>query len=208
MELLHTITHPSRIHDIRFTKRATGEGELLLVAAEDKKVTIYDVPANADQPPSVIAELVGHENRVKAVDTLSIALPLILGSKAEAKTSTTLATTISSDGKIRVFDLADVPTGPPSPNARPQLTSIAEYDTKGTRLTCMSMADGEAVHASRTGVNGKRKRTIEDDGGEDVEGAEEEEDEEDEDAKIGEEEDDENEQEDEEEEEEAEEDDD
>lgn len=203
MELLHTITHPSRIHDIRFTKRATGEGELLLVAAEDKKVTIYDVPAHADQPPSVIAELVGHENRVKAVDTLSIALPPIPDINADAKTSTTLATTISSDGKIRVYDLADVPTGPPSPNARPQLTSIAEYDTKGTRLTCMSMADGEAVHASSMGVNGKRKRTIEDDGGEDDEGAEEN-DEDDEDAKTGEE-DDEVEQEDEEEEEEEEE---
>ena len=34
---------------------------------------------------------------------------------------------------------------------------MAEYDTKGTRLTCMTIAEGETLeHDSR--VNGKRKR--------------------------------------------------
>lgn len=61
--LLHSIKHPSRIHDIKFCRRVAGEGEILLVAAEDKKVTIYDVPVDAENPPIIIAEMVGHSNR-------------------------------------------------------------------------------------------------------------------------------------------------
>lgn len=159
MKLIHTITHPSRIQDIHFTNSATGEGELLLVAAEDKKVTIYDIPSDPEHPPSVMGELVGHQNRVKAVDTLSIALPPIEG-QPEAKTSTILATTISSDGRIRVFNLAEVPSGPASPNEKVQLHAVVEYDTKGTRLTCMAMADGEQAADVVASVNGKRKRGI------------------------------------------------
>ena len=63
MTLLHTLTHPSRIQDVKFAKRADGDGELMLVGAEDKKVTIYQVPANTAEMPSVIAELVGATNR-------------------------------------------------------------------------------------------------------------------------------------------------
>lgn len=38
-----------------------------------------------------------------------------------------------------------------------QISPVAEYDTKGTRLTCVTIADGEALeHASS--VSGKRKR--------------------------------------------------
>lgn len=163
MTILHTITHPSRIHDIRFTKRVNGEGELLLVAAENKLVTIYDVPSIPEQPPTVICELFGHQNRVKAVDTLSIALPPIEG-QPDARTSTIVATTISSDGWIRVFDLADVSADPSPPNERVQLHAVAEYDTKGTRLTCMVMADGEPAEGEEAGVVGKRKRAADSDG--------------------------------------------
>jgi protein MAK11 len=162
MKLIHTITHPSRIHDILFAKRVMGEGELLLVAAEDKKVTIYDISSDPDCPPSIISEMMGHENRVKAVDTLSIALPYVDG---QPKSSTTLAATISSDGKIRVFDLADVPAGMPSPNDRTQLSAVAEYDTKGTRLTCMSMADGDSTSGPAPSIGEKRKRDAHDDVG-------------------------------------------
>ena len=63
MDLLHTITHPSRVHDIKFCKRAVGEGELLLAGAEDKKLSIYDVPKDRTKPPTIIAEMVGHTNR-------------------------------------------------------------------------------------------------------------------------------------------------
>ena len=63
MELLHTITHPSRLHDIKFCKRVVGEGELLLAGAEDKKLTVYDIPQDRTKPPTVIAEMMGHTNR-------------------------------------------------------------------------------------------------------------------------------------------------
>lgn len=63
MELLHSITHPSRIQDVKFCQRVVGEGELLLIGAEDKKLSIYDVPKDRTKPPTIIAEMVGHSNR-------------------------------------------------------------------------------------------------------------------------------------------------
>lgn len=65
MALLHTITHPSRIHDIKFFRPTDVEGspEFLLVAAEDKKVTIYELSDDLETTPRVIAELIGHLNR-------------------------------------------------------------------------------------------------------------------------------------------------
>ena len=63
MTLIHTLQHPSRIHDVRFCKRVEDKGELLLVAAEDKRVTVYEVPSDHEKPPSIIAHFVGHENR-------------------------------------------------------------------------------------------------------------------------------------------------
>ena len=63
MELLHSITHPSRLHDIKFCKRVDGDGELLFAAGEDKKLSVYDVPQDHSQVPTIIAEMVGHGNR-------------------------------------------------------------------------------------------------------------------------------------------------
>ena len=63
MELLHTITHPSRLHDLKFCKRVDGSGEVLLAAAEDKKLSIYDIPTDHNAPPLIVAEMIGHANR-------------------------------------------------------------------------------------------------------------------------------------------------
>jgi len=157
MALLHTITHPSRLHDVKFCNRVNGKGEVLLAGAEDHKLSVYQIsddPENTE-PPTVIAEMVGHTNRVKAVETLSVALPKSLKSK---RTSTTIVCTISSDGKILVYDLASLP-GPSSSLSKSEITPTTEYDTKGTRLTCVTVAEGEIV----TGLeNGKRKRTVTD----------------------------------------------
>lgn len=62
MDLLCTVTHPSRIHDVKFCSRSVGDGELLLVAAEDRKLSIYDVPKDSSSPV-LIAQMVGHTNR-------------------------------------------------------------------------------------------------------------------------------------------------
>ena len=62
MDLLYTITHASRIHDTKFCRRVGGEGEFLLVAAEDHKLSVYDIPKE-DGTPKIVAEMVGHTNR-------------------------------------------------------------------------------------------------------------------------------------------------
>ncbi len=85
---------------------------------------------------------------VKAVDTIRIALP-----EGASRPSTTVVCTISSDGKVRLFDLAALPV---SSEARTQLEPVAEYDTKGTRLTCVALAEGDAE--TPTPAAGKRKR--------------------------------------------------
>jgi protein MAK11 len=173
MALLHTITHPSRLHDVKFCKRVNGKGDVLLVGAEDQKLSIYQISDDLEStdPPAVIAEMVGHANRVKAVETLSIALPESLKSK---RTSTTIVCTISSDGKIFVYDMASLPE-PSSSSSKIEIIPKAEYDTKGTRLTCVTVAEGDVTTESE---NGKRKRTATDEVGEDDENDNEAEDEE------------------------------
>ncbi|KAJ3554846.1 hypothetical protein NM688_g2897 [Phlebia brevispora] len=150
MSLLHTINHPSRLHDVKFCRRVDGEGELLLAAAENKKLTIYDVPADKAKMPTPVAYMVGHTNRVKAVDTLKIALPVIPGT---SRSWTTVASTISSDGRVRLYDLSVVPLEVSS--ELPEFSPIVEYDSKGSRLTCIALADGDTAPAATIG---KRKR--------------------------------------------------
>ncbi|KAG8221093.1 WD40-repeat-containing domain protein [Butyriboletus roseoflavus] len=134
MVLRHTVTHPSRIHDLRF---------------------LSDDP---QFPPTIIAEMVGHSNRVKAVETLHIALPKTPSKSEDARAQTTIACTISSDGKIFVYDLAAVPA---ETKETLQLHPEVEYDTKGTRLTCLTVAEGR--HAGGlTVVNGERKEKAQD----------------------------------------------
>jgi len=62
MDLLYTITHPSRIHDVKFCCSVGSEREVLLVAAEDHKLSIYDIPKESGTP-AIIAEMTGHTNR-------------------------------------------------------------------------------------------------------------------------------------------------
>ncbi|OJA11518.1 hypothetical protein AZE42_09431 [Rhizopogon vesiculosus] len=159
MVLRHTITHPSRVHTVQFSRRVNGSGDLLLVGAEDKKLSIYHIPDDPDKIPTIIAEMIGHSNRVKAVEILRLALPP--STKANATLSTTIVCTVSSDGKIHIYDLASLPADLGVASEALQISPVAEYDTKGTRLTCVTIAEGEiAEHDSR--VNGKRKRNDED----------------------------------------------
>ncbi|KAI6149601.1 WD40-repeat-containing domain protein [Pisolithus tinctorius] len=179
MVLRHTLSHASRIHSVRFCRWA-GSGELMLVAAEDKKVSIYHFLEDPEKPPSIIAEMIGHSNRVKAVETLEVAVPEPETNTKNARKSTTIACTISSDGNIFVYDLAALHDGTTEPI---QLRPVAEYDTKGTRLTCLTVSENRSRDESdaENAKIGKRKRAEdqEDSGEEDQEkGAEEEEEEE------------------------------
>ncbi|KAJ7089867.1 WD40-repeat-containing domain protein [Mycena belliarum] len=185
MTLIHTITHPSRLHDIRFCARVTGVGDVLLAGGEDGNLSVYAVSTDPDTLPRIVAQLAGHTNRVKAVQTLSIALP-----PGSPRASTTLAATASSDGRIHVYDLAALPplaNSASNPNGAasekldggvPEIEPVASYDSKGTRLTCVTLADGDGI-GSGGEVGEKRKRGdgAEEDDGED-DGDEDEEDEE------------------------------
>ena len=65
MVLLHTVPHGSRIHDLRFCTRRDAR-ELLLVAAEDKRVSVYLLDQgdlSSSSPGPIVATLVGHQNR-------------------------------------------------------------------------------------------------------------------------------------------------
>ena len=95
-------------------------------------------------------------NRVKAIDILAVATP------SGPRPWTTIMSSISSDGWIRIFDIGQLSERLKLAEGKevPQITSIASYDTKGTRLTCCALADGEAVALK---VTGKRKGDFEDD---------------------------------------------
>ncbi|KAH9962668.1 WD40-repeat-containing domain protein [Russula dissimulans] len=162
LTVLHTVEHGSRIHDVKFVQRVGGEGELLLVAAENKTTTVYEVSSDADVILRPIAHLVGHRNRsssysVKAIDTIRIALPSTL------RDSTTIMSTVSSDGTINVYDLSLLPSSVPKEEKEiPEIWPVTTYDSKGSRLTCVTLADGEMSNPEQlTPENGaKRKREV------------------------------------------------
>lgn len=94
--------------------------------------------------------------RVKAVDTLRVSLP--------NQTTTTLVATISSDGKARVYDLAQVPKPVPKSEMK-TIVPVGEYDSNGTRLVCLALVDSDDVE-EKGSVVGKRKRGEDDQGDE------------------------------------------
>jgi hypothetical protein len=78
MTLLHSITHTARIHDVLLVEDPSDASKsILLIAAENKKVTAYSLPPQSPRdaddeededeaeklPPVVFAEFVGHANR-------------------------------------------------------------------------------------------------------------------------------------------------
>lgn len=92
--------------------------------------------------------------RVKAVDSLDVLLP--------NQIATTLVATISSDGKARVYDLAQVPK--PAPMQKVEtIEPVGEYDSNGSRLVCLALVDSARMEEEGSAVVGKRKRN-EDDG--------------------------------------------
>ena len=143
---MHTIVHASRIQDVKFVARPDGAGQVLLVAAEDKKTTAYVVVSDADVEPRIIATFVGHGSRVKAIDTLCVA-------RANGKTTTVLGS-VSSDGGIHAYDLSKLPEQSTVDAA--EIGPSVIYDTNQTRLTCIALADGDAEAGAD--VVGKRKR--------------------------------------------------
>jgi protein MAK11 len=96
---------------------------------------------------------------VKAVESLHIPLPSHPSTLASEITTTTILCTISSDGKVHIYDLASLPTITQGSSETVKLTPAAVYDTNGTRLTCVTLADGNDDR-----VTGKRKKVEEEAG--------------------------------------------
>ena len=94
--------------------------------------------------------------RVKAIDTIRVALP------STGRDSTTILSSVSSDGTVNVYDLSLLP--PPAvmiaPSDVPEISPVVTYDSKGSRLTCVTLAEGDVDHAEQHSTEKviKRKR--------------------------------------------------
>jgi protein MAK11 len=92
-------------------------------------------------------------------------------SSPNPSSTTTLVATISSDGKILVYDLRALSSSAPETMSDVlSIDPIGEYDTKGTRLICLTLADGgeEDTVKDTVTITGKRKRDDQEDDGEDL----------------------------------------
>ncbi|TKY89719.1 hypothetical protein EX895_001504 [Sporisorium graminicola] len=128
---------------------------------EDKESNEEDDEEEEDDltPLVEVGRLVGHKNRVRSVAVLPV---LVSSSKGKGKASARsyVAITISSDGFIRTFDLGSIvnrlsSTEHTLAQYAEQVISVesnAQFDTKGTRLTCLTAvgvagaANGAADH--------------------------------------------------------------
>ena len=74
--------------------------------------------------------------------------------------STTILSSVSSDGTINIYDLSLVPTCTTETADITEISPVVTYDSKGSRLICVALADGEADHQEQlTPEKGaKRKR--------------------------------------------------
>ncbi|KAL7418950.1 transcription initiation at TATA-containing promoter protein [Cryptotrichosporon argae] len=154
LNLLYTLGTKSKYNAVLFAQMPAEDGEgreLLCVGTEKGLVEVYDFSyeeseedeqdneddaddAEGSAPKATVdrvATLVGHTNRIKAMSSLRFTPP--------GSVPTVLFTTVSSDGLINLHDLALVPT---SGGANTNVEPIAAYDTKGSRLTCVFLADG------------------------------------------------------------------
>lgn len=86
---------------------------------------------------------------MKSIQTLKLTLN---------DTPVSIACTISSDGFIRVYELSSGPSMSTAAlgSVPTQVEPLATYDTKGTRLTCLSVSLTPTA-VDTTPVTGKRK---------------------------------------------------
>lgn len=155
MSQLARIEHSKRLHDVSFTQ-SNNNHEWMLVPTEAGVVHIYDVDeiqgSDDEATPREVARLVGHANRVRSACATHI--------QADDQTQHLLVTTISSDGFIRVFRVDE---------SRLEHEALAHYDTKKSRLTCLSSV---GFDPDATELDVDEEEEGEDDDEEDEEGEE------------------------------------
>lgn len=112
-----------------------------------------------------VGRLVGHKNRVRSIAVLPVSVSTSSNQgkqKASDKARSYVAVTISSDGFIRTFDLSAIVNSLSSSERTLvkyaenviSVESNAQYDTKGTRLTCLT-AVGVAGNANANADDGQ-----------------------------------------------------
>lgn len=103
-------------------------------------------------------------------------MPIALPSPvADGRNHTTIVGTVSSDGKMHVYDLGALPTPESTPAAQGdtlplkvvELTPVAEYDTKGTRLTCLAIAESGVEEESVRTTKRKLENEVDEGEGDD-----------------------------------------
>ncbi|EST04647.1 WD40 repeat [Kalmanozyma brasiliensis GHG001] len=145
---------------------AGKERELFFAGLEDGIVKVFDLDAAVTEEAKAVASdkeededeeeeeeelaslvevgrLVGHKNRVRSVTVLPVS---VSSAKGKQRATSYVAVTISSDGFIRTFDLSPIVNSLSSTERTlaqyaEQVVSVesnAQFDTKGTRLTCLT----------------------------------------------------------------------
>ena len=115
--------------------------------------------------------------RVKSISALSHTIP------ANPPLATTLLTSVSSDGFINLYDLAQIFENTDLAEEN-NLEPVGRYDTKGSRLTCCFLADGRkerVLGESQGNGSGKAAAPVEPPKADDIADMDDAEDEEDED---------------------------
>ncbi|GAA5891851.1 hypothetical protein JCM8208_002912 [Rhodotorula glutinis] len=203
MSIHHLLTAKSRFHDVRFCyfpldASDPNQREYLLVACEDGKVRVFDVsnpnPITIDEDTDLdeldlpyldpVALFSGHSNRVKQMDLLEVALP------TAEPSSTMVLTTVSSDGKINLYDLARLPRDAPAAEDKakgkgkkvaepasapapvdelPEVLPSATFDTDKTRLTCVTAIGMVEKRVKPAGADGEAQQDEEDSSSEEEE---------------------------------------
>ncbi|GAA5991399.1 hypothetical protein JCM10908_003293 [Rhodotorula pacifica] len=173
MSIHHQLTAKSRFHDVRFCHfpldaSDPNQREYLFVACEDGRTRVFDIsdptPVTVDDSTDLnaldlpkldpVASLVGHSNRIKMIDLLEVALP------TAEPSSTIVLTTVSSDGLINMYDLADVQAGSAAiaeEGKELEVQPIANFDTDKSRLTCVcaiGLVERGEAGAAKKGENG------------------------------------------------------
>ncbi|WWC85548.1 uncharacterized protein L201_000412 [Kwoniella dendrophila CBS 6074] len=171
LKLLHTLETKSRFNTLLFAtlpaiNEDEEEQELLCVGTEKGVVEVYTIEVGLNEPSDdsdeedeeegedpgseskgkgaeviKIGTLIGHTNRIKSISALPFAVPTSAGQIKP----TILLTTASSDGFINLYDLSLVTQPNSTAGIKKTVEAVASYNTKGSRLTCVYLADGQVV---------------------------------------------------------------
>ncbi|PLW56861.1 hypothetical protein PCANC_01276 [Puccinia coronata f. sp. avenae] len=154
MSPLFTFTSPrGRVHDAKFFIDKRSE-EYLILACDDSVGRIFHLGqsnVNSDTEPQCVAELLGHSNRVKSVELVTLS----------SEEDSTYAATISSDGFCHIYKLlSEQWNDPESPY---ELEPVAKYDTGGCRLTCLSAVAFASGHQDEHNIQESDEEPDDDD---------------------------------------------